>query len=89
MAVARNSSVKKNHQISVAVNRRLLNTHRKSSNATYCTQAIYLNIISYEKLNEFKFETDWNNRGDELGTVCLQEGENELYRQDFNFPKCQ
>ena len=52
MAVDETPLVKKNHQISVAVNQKIHNyssTHRKSSNATYCTQAINFNIVSYEK----------------------------------------
>ena len=57
MAVAETPLVKKNHQISVAVNQKIAQllienrtiTHRKSSNETYCTQAINFNIVSYEK----------------------------------------
>ena len=57
MAVAETPLVKKNHQISVAVNQKITQllienrtiTHRKSSNETYCTQAINFNIVSYEK----------------------------------------
>ena len=89
MAVAETPLVKKNHQISVAVNRNRTITHRKSNNETYCTQAIISTSSVMRKLNEFKFETV----GISLPEVMSWDDmpsrrENELHRSRFRLPKC-
>ena len=91
MAVAETPLVKKNHQISVAVNQKIAQLLIENQAMQQIAHRLSISTSSVmRKLNEFKFETDWNTlpRGDELGRVCLQEGENELHRSRFRLPKC-
>ncbi len=99
MTVAETPLVKKNHQISVAVNQKIAQLLIENQAMTHIAHRLSISTSSVSrKLNEFKFETDWNTlpevmswESNSLGIDCLswlQEGENELYRSRFQFPKC-
>src|SRR5574344_619646 len=100
MAVAETPLVKKNHQISVAVNQKIAQLLIANQAMQHIAHRLSISTSSViRKLNEFKFETDWNTlpevmswESNRLGIdclSCLQEGENELNRSRFQFPKCQ
>ena len=99
MAVAETPLVKKNHQISVAVNQKIAQLLIENQAMQHIAHRLSISTSSVmRKLNEFKFETDWNIlpevmswESNSLGIdclSCLQEGENELHRSRFRLPKC-
>ncbi len=99
MAVAETPLVKKNHQIAVAINQKIAQLLIENQAMTHIAHRLSISTSSVmRKLNEFKFETDWNTlpegmnwESNSLGRdclSCLQKGENELYRSRFRLPKC-
>ncbi len=99
MAVAETPLVNKNHQISVAVNQKIAQLLIENQAMTHIAHRLSISTSSVmRKLNEFKFETDWNTlpevmswESNSLGIdclSCLQKGEDELYCTRFQFPKC-
>ncbi len=99
IAVAETPLVKKNHQISVAVNQKIAQLLIENQAMKHIAHRLSISTSSVmRKLNEFKFETDWNTlpevmswESNSLGIdclSCLQKGENELHRSRFQFPKC-
>src|SRR5574344_2180788 len=61
MAVAETPLVKKNHQIAVAVNQKIAQLLIENQAMTYIAHRLSISTSSVmRKLNEFKFETDWN-----------------------------
>ncbi|MBO4112420.1 ISL3 family transposase [Streptococcus suis] len=61
MAVAETPLVKKNHQISVAVNQKIAQLLIENQAMTHIAHRLSISTSSViRKLNEFKFETDWN-----------------------------
>ncbi|CYV88336.1 transposase%2C IS204/IS1001/IS1096/IS1165 [Streptococcus suis] len=98
MAVAETPLVKKKHQISVAVNQKITQLLIENQAMQHIAHRLSISTSSViRKLNEFKFETDWNTlpegmswESNSLGIdclSCLQEGEDELYRSRFQLPK--
>lgn len=86
MAVAETPLVKKNHQISVAVNQKIVQLLIENQAMTHIAHRLSISTSSVmRRLNEFKFETDWNTLPEVMS--CLQEGEDELYRTRFQLPK--
>lgn len=71
MAVAETPLVKKNHLISVAVNQKISQLLIENQAMTYIAHRL---SISIRKLNEFKFETDWNTLPEVMSFIA----------QDFN-----
>ena len=68
MAVAETPLVKKNHQISVAVNQKIAQLLIENQAMTHITHRLSISTSSVSrKLNEFKFETNWNKLPDVLG----------------------
>lgn len=99
IAVAETPLVKKNHQIAVVVNQKIAQLLIENQAMTHIAHRLSISTSSVmRKLNEFKFETDWNTlpevmswESNSLGRdclSCLQEGENEPYCPRFQFPKC-
>ncbi|WP_270757655.1 transposase family protein, partial [Streptococcus infantarius] len=61
MAVAETPLVKKNHQISVAVNQKIAQLLIENQAMQHIAHRLFISTSSVmRKLNEFKFETDWN-----------------------------
>ncbi|WP_313468079.1 transposase family protein, partial [Streptococcus parasuis] len=61
MAVAETPLVKKNHQISVAVNQKIAQLLIENQAMQHIAHRLSISTSSViRKLNEFKFETDWN-----------------------------
>src|SRR5699024_1949208 len=61
MAVAETPLVKKNHQISVAVNQKIAQLLIENQAMKHIAHRLSISTSSVmRKLNEFKFETDWN-----------------------------
>mgnify|MGYP000895953696 FL=1 len=68
MAVAETPLVKKNHQISVAVNQKIAQLLIENQAMAHITHRLSISTSSVSrKLNEFKFETNWNKLPDVLG----------------------
>ena len=61
MAVAETPLVQKNHQISVAVKQKIAQLLIENQAMKHIAHRLSISIaIVIRKLNQFKFETDWN-----------------------------
>ncbi|NQJ77936.1 ISL3 family transposase, partial [Streptococcus suis] len=86
-AVAETPLVKKNHQISVPVNQKIAQLLIENQAMTHIAHRLSISTSSVmRKLNEFKFETDWNTlpevmSWDEYG---FKKGRMSFIAQDFN-----
>ncbi|NQK38283.1 ISL3 family transposase [Streptococcus suis] len=87
MVVAETPLVKKNHQISVAVNQKIAQLLIENQAMTHIAHRLSISTSSViRKLNEFKFETDWNTlpevmSWDEYG---FKKGKMSFIAQDFD-----
>ncbi|WLD56574.1 ISL3 family transposase [Streptococcus suis] len=87
MVVAETPLVKKNHQISVAVSQKIAQLLIENQAMTHIAHRLSISTSSViRKLNEFKFETDWNTlpevmSWDEYG---FKKGKMSFIAQDFD-----
>ncbi|MGQ7338249.1 ISL3 family transposase [Streptococcus suis] len=96
MTVAETPLVKKNHQISVAVNQKIAQLLIENQAMTHIAHRLSISTSSVSrKLNEFKFETDWNTlpevmswesnqSGDRLFELPSKRGKMSFIAQDFD-----
>ncbi len=87
MAVAETPLVKKNHQISVAVNQKIAQLLIENQAMTHIAHRLSISTSSViRKLNEFKFETDWNTLPEVLSwdEYAFKKGKISFIAQDFN-----
>ncbi|HFR3775760.1 TPA: ISL3 family transposase, partial [Streptococcus suis] len=87
MAVAETPLVKKNHQISVAVNQKIAQLLIENQAMTHIAHRLSISTSSVSrKLNEFKFETDWNTLPEVMSwdEYAFKKGKMSFIAQDFN-----
>ena len=88
MAVAETPLVKKNHQISVAVNQKIAQLLIENQAMKHIAHRLSISTSSVmKKLNEFKFETDWNTLPEVMSwdEYAFKKGKMSFIAQDFNF----
>ncbi len=86
IAVAETPLVKKNHQISVAVNQKIAQFIENQA-MTHIAHRLSISTSSVmRKLNEFKFETDWNTLPEVMSwdEYSFKKGKMSFIAQDFN-----
>ena len=87
MAVAETSLVKKNHQIAVAVNQKIAQLLIENQAMTHIAHRLSISTSTVmRKLNEFKFETDWNTLPEVMSwdEYAFKKGKMSFIAQDFN-----
>lgn len=87
IAVAETPLVKKNHQISVAVNQKIAQLLIENQAMTHIAHRLSISTSSViRKLNEFKFETDWNTLPEVMSwdEYAFKKGKMSFIAQDFN-----
>ncbi len=87
MTVAETPLVKKNHQISVAVNQKIAQLLIENQAMTQIAHKLSISTSSViRKLNEFKFETDWNRIPEVMSwdEYAFKKGKMNFIAQDFN-----
>ncbi|MGU8056691.1 transposase family protein, partial [Streptococcus suis] len=87
MAVAETPLVKKNHQISVAVSQKIAQLLIENQAMTHIAHRLSISTSSVSrKLNEFKFETDWNTLPEVMSwdEYAFKKGKMSFIAQDFN-----
>ncbi|MGQ7359561.1 helix-turn-helix domain-containing protein, partial [Streptococcus suis] len=87
MAVAETPLVKKNHQISVAVNQKIAQLLIENQAMTHIAHRLSISTSSVlRKLNEFKFETDWNKLPEVMSwdEYAFKKGKMSFIAQDFD-----
>lgn len=87
MAVAETPLVKKNHQISVAVNQKIAQLLIENQAMQHIAHRLSISTSSViRKLNEFKFETDWNTLPEVMSwdEYAFKKGKMSFIAQDFN-----
>ena len=88
MAVAETPLVKKNHQISVAVNQKIAQLLIENQAMKHIAHRLSISTSSVmRKLNEFKFETDWNTLPEVMSwdEYAFKKGK---MSSRFRLPKC-
>ena len=88
MAVTETPLVKKNHQISVAVNQKIAQLLIENQAMQHIAHRLSISTSSVmRKLNEFKFETDWNTLPEVMSwdEYAFKKGKMSFIAQDFNF----
>ncbi|MCO4471075.1 IS1193, transposase, ISL3 family [Streptococcus infantarius subsp. infantarius] len=88
IAVAETPLVKKNHQISVAVNQKIAQLLIENQAMQHIAHRLSISTSSVmRKLNEFKFETDWNTLPEVMSwdEYAFKKGKMSFIAQDFNF----
>ncbi|MCO4519902.1 IS1193, transposase, ISL3 family [Streptococcus infantarius subsp. infantarius] len=86
MAVAETPLVKKNHQISVAVNQKIAQLLIENQAMQHIAHRLSISTSSVmRKLNEFKFETDWNTLPEVMSwdEYAFKKGKMSFIAQDF------
>ena len=87
MAVAETPLVKKNHQISVAVNQKIAQLLIENQAMKHIAHRLSISTSSVmRKLNEFKFETDWNTLPEVMSwdEYAFKKGKMSFIAQDFD-----
>ena len=87
MAVAETPLVKKNHQISVAVNQKIAQLLIENQAMKHIAHRLSISTSSVmRKLNEFKFETDWNTLPEVMSwdEYAFNKGKMSFIAQDFD-----
>ncbi len=87
MAVAETPLVKKNHQISVAVNQKIVHLLIENQAMKQILHRLSISTSSVlRKLNKFKFETDWNMLPEVMSwdEYTFKKGKMSFIAQDFN-----
>ncbi|HHU65322.1 ISL3 family transposase, partial [Streptococcus sp.] len=87
MAVAETPLVKKNHQISVAVNQKIAQLLIENQAMQHIAHRLSISTSSVmRKLNEFKFETDWNILPEVMSwdEYAFKKGKMSFIAQDFD-----
>ncbi|HFU3844489.1 TPA: ISL3 family transposase, partial [Streptococcus suis] len=87
MAVAETPLVKKNHQISVAVNQKIAQLLIENQAMTHIAHRLSISTSSVmRKLNEFKFEADWNTLPEVMSwdEYAFKKGKMSFIAQDFD-----
>ncbi len=87
MAVAESPLVKKNHQISVAVNQKIAQLLIENQAMTHIAHRLSISASSVSrKLNEFKFETDWGKLPEVMSwdEYAFKKGKMSFIVQDFD-----
>ena len=87
IAVAETPLVKKNHQISVAVNQKIAQLLIENQAMQHIAHRLSISTSSVmRKLNEFKFETDWNNLPEVMSwdEYAFKKGKMSFIAQDFD-----
>ncbi|WP_068991408.1 ISL3 family transposase [Streptococcus himalayensis] len=87
MAVAETPIVKKNHQISVAVNQKITQLLIENQAMTHIAHRLSISTSTViRKLNEFKFETDWDKLPEVMSwdEYAFKKGKMSFIAQDFD-----
>ena len=87
MAIAETPLVKKNHQISVAVNQKIAQLLIENQAMKHIAHRLSISTSSVmKKLNEFKFETDWNTLPEVMSwdEYAFKKGKMSFIAQDFD-----
>ncbi|MGT2826635.1 ISL3 family transposase [Streptococcus himalayensis] len=87
MAVAETPIVKKNHQISVAVNQKITQLLIENQAMTHIAHRLSISTSTViRKLNEFKFETDWAKLPEVMSwdEYAFKKGKMSFIAQDFD-----
>ena len=87
MAVAETPLVNKNHQISVAVNQKIAQLLIENQAMKHIAHRLSISTSSVmRKLNEFKFETDWNTLPEVMSwdEYAFKKGKMSFIAQDFD-----
>ena len=87
IAVAETPLVKKNHQISVAVNQKIAQLLIENQAMKHIAHRLSISTSSVmRKLNEFKFETDWNTLPEVMSwdEYAFKKGKMSFIAQDFD-----
>ncbi|ALT80960.1 Transposase, IS204/IS1001/IS1096/IS1165 [Streptococcus macedonicus ACA-DC 198] len=87
IAVTETSLVKKNHQISVAVNQKIAQLLIENQAMKHIAHRLSISTSSVmRKLNEFKFETDWNILPEVMSwdEYAFKKGKMSFIAQDFD-----
>ncbi|WP_068993769.1 ISL3 family transposase [Streptococcus himalayensis] len=87
MAVAETPIVKKNHQISVAVNQKIAQLLIEKQAMTHIAHRLSISTSTViRKLNEFKFETDWDKLPEVMSwdEYAFKKGKMSFIAQDFD-----
>lgn len=87
MAVAETSLVKKNHQIATVVNQKIAQLLIENQAMTHIAHRLSISTSTViRKLNEFKFETDWNKLPENMSwdEYAFKKGKMSFIAQDFN-----
>ena len=87
MAVAETPLVQKNHQISVAVNQKIAQLLIEKQALTHIAHRLSISTSTViRKLNQFKFETDWNRLPENMSwdEYTFKKGKMSFISQDFN-----